>query len=122
MEYHVGSTIKKRLEEVGISKNEFARRINRTPQNVFSIFERESLDTGLLLDISKVLNFDFFRKFNVILLDPLQNKNNPSKSDSVELNAPETELIAELKNEILKLKTENDYLKEINALLREKNK
>ena len=122
MEYHVGSTIKKRLEEVGISKNEFARRINRTPQNVFSIFERESLDTSLLLDISKVLNFDFFRKFNVILLDPLQNKNNSTKSDSAEFNSSEAELIAELKNEIFKLKTENDYLKEINALLREKNK
>ena len=122
MEYHVGSTIKKRLEEVGISKNEFARRINRTPQNVFSIFERESLDTSLLLDISKVLNFDFFRKFNVILLDPLQNKNNSTKPDSAEFNSSEAELIAELKNEIFKLKTENDYLKEINALLREKNK
>ncbi len=122
MEYHVGSTIKKRLEEVGISKNEFARRINRTPQNVFSIFERESLDTSLLLDISKVLNFDFFRKFNFILLDPLHNKNNTQKSDSGEFNSSEAELIAELKNEIFKLKTETEYLKEINALLREKNK
>ena len=122
MEHHLGSIIKKRLEEVGISKNEFARRINRTPQNVFSIFDRESMDTKLLLDISKVLNYDFFIIYNFKPKDSASNINFPiNPTSNTELTSG-AELISILKSEILQLKTENDYLKEINILLRDKMK
>ena len=40
-----------------------ARRINKSPQNVQDIFTRESIDTKLLLDISNVLEFNFFTLF-----------------------------------------------------------
>ncbi len=122
MEHHLGSIIKKRLEEVGISKNEFARRINRTPQNVFSIFDRESMDTKLLLDISKVLNYDFFSIYNFKPKDSASNISLPiNPTSNTELTSG-AELISILKSEILQLKTENDYLKEINILLRDKMK
>jgi hypothetical protein len=122
MEHHLGNIIKKRLEEVGISKNEFARRINRTPQNVFSIFDRESMDTKLLLDISKVLNFDFFSVYNFKLRDTSGNiKNGISDISNID-SISDADLISILKSEILQLKKENDYLKEINLLLRDKLK
>lgn len=61
MEIHIGKVILKKLEEKGMKKSEFARRINKSRQNVQDIFKRESLDTNLLADVSKVLSFDFFQ-------------------------------------------------------------
>ncbi|NBX38656.1 MAG: XRE family transcriptional regulator [Flavobacteriia bacterium] len=52
MEIHLGQLIKAQLEASGMKKSEFARRINRTPQNVFDVFQRKSLDTALLENIS----------------------------------------------------------------------
>ncbi|WP_051313568.1 helix-turn-helix transcriptional regulator [Sporocytophaga myxococcoides] len=60
MAKHIGKLILSRLAELGMNKSEFARRINKSRQNVQDIFKRESVDTDLLLQISKVLNFNFF--------------------------------------------------------------
>jgi transcriptional regulator with XRE-family HTH domain len=57
---HIGKLIRERLEEIGMSKSEFSRRINTSPQNVYGIFKRKSIDTELLQQISEVLKFDFF--------------------------------------------------------------
>ena len=46
-----------------MSKSEFARRINKSPQNVQDIFTRQSIDTKLLFDISEVLGYNFFSLF-----------------------------------------------------------
>jgi hypothetical protein len=63
MKIHVGKAINRRFKELGISKAEFGRRINKTPQNIADIFERESVDTQLLADISDALKFNFFTLF-----------------------------------------------------------
>jgi transcriptional regulator with XRE-family HTH domain len=60
MEIHIGTEIKKTLEVRGLSVTEFARRINKSRENAYSIFSRKSIDTDLLLKISDVLNHDFF--------------------------------------------------------------
>lgn len=62
-EIHIGKLIKMRLEQLGMTKAEFARRINKTPQNVHNMIGRESLDTNLLRNISTVLNYNFFKIF-----------------------------------------------------------
>ena len=56
---HYGQEIKKRFEEHGMSVAEFARRINRSRNTVYSIFRREYVDLQLLMIISDVLKFDF---------------------------------------------------------------
>lgn len=60
MKIHLGKLILAKLKEKKVSKSEFARRINKSRQNVQDIFKRESLDTNLLLEINKALNFNFF--------------------------------------------------------------
>jgi len=60
MAKHIGKLILSRLADLGMNKSEFARRINKSRQNVQDIFKRESVDTDLLLQISKVLNYNFF--------------------------------------------------------------
>jgi len=42
--------------------SEFARRINSSRENAYSIFKRKSIDTDLLQTVSTVLGHDFFGK------------------------------------------------------------
>lgn len=116
MALHIGKIIKKRIEEAGMNKSEFARRINSTPQNIYSIFRRTSIDTDLLWEISRVLNYDFFQHYTTT---PGMNTNSdhliafraaPELSKELALVRRETELAAQ----------ENRYLKELVQLLRGK--
>lgn len=133
MPMHIGKLIKKRLEEVGISKSEFARRIHRTSQNVYDIFERQSLDTALLQTISEILNYDFFQH----CVFEYTAQRSPDLSETLVKEDSESyktmpELVHELtvcnekhrynQKELELLKKENVYLKEINELLKEKGK
>lgn len=59
----IGELIKKVFDERGLSVSEFARRINKSRENVYDIFTRKTIDTGLLYTISEVLKFDFFKYY-----------------------------------------------------------
>jgi transcriptional regulator with XRE-family HTH domain len=113
MALHIGKLIRKRIEQAGMNKSEFARRINSTPQNVYSIFKRESIDTDLLWEISRVLNYDFFQHYTTsggsyINDDPMSSKNATELNKELAHVKRETELFAQ----------ENRYLKELVRLLR----
>jgi len=92
--HHVGQQIKAVVELKGITVTEFAKRINKSRENVYSIFNRKTIDTGLLSKISEVLAFDFFK--------PL------SKSTY------------ELEKVVQALREENGLLKEYTTLLKNK--
>lgn len=100
---HIGSVIQKRTEELGLGPTELGRRISKTKSNVRDIFLRKSIDTDLLLIISKALDYDFFslyqkeqnkrlndleedlallKKQNRILTAVLDEKMNPSRDNS----------------------------------------
>ena len=59
-EVHIGQAIDKRREELGMSKSEFGRLIKIPQQHVNRIFERESIDTAKLVNICRVLDYNFF--------------------------------------------------------------
>ena len=50
-EIHIGQQVKLVLETRGITVTEFAKRINKSRENIYSIFTRKSIDTGLLAKI-----------------------------------------------------------------------
>lgn len=89
---HIGQQIKNVIERKGITITEFAKRINKSRENIYSIFTRKTIDTGLLSKISEVLEFDFFKSF--------------SKS------------LNNLEREIQSLKEENELLKDYNSILK----
>ena len=91
---HIGEQIKSVLEKKGLSVSEFAKRINKSRENCYSIFSRKTIDTGLLSKISTVLEFDFFEQF----------------SKNAENNKVQLELMRE----------EIKMLKDYNALLKSK--
>ena len=90
-EIHIGKEIHEVFINRGLTITEFAKRINKSRENVYNIFTRKSIDTDLLLVISDVLRFDFFLLYIITSKD---------------------------KEEIENLKKEVDLLRELNELLK----
>ncbi|MFM6946840.1 MAG: hypothetical protein ACKOWW_06855 [Flavobacteriales bacterium] len=63
-ELHIGQEIKRVLDASDLSVTDFAKKINKSRGNVYSILTRSSIDTELLAVISSVLNYDFFLLFS----------------------------------------------------------
>lgn len=61
---HIGQLIKAELERQERTPTWLARKISCDRTNIYRIFERESIDTSLLLRISSALNRNFFEEFS----------------------------------------------------------
>lgn len=57
---HIGKLIREQVDRQGKSVVWLANQLSCSRTNIYKIYERPSIDTGLLLRISQVLNFDFF--------------------------------------------------------------
>ena len=55
---HIGSIIHEKVKELGMSVADFAKALHCNRPNAYSIFERKNIDVELLVDISKILNYD----------------------------------------------------------------
>lgn len=93
---NIGKQIKDVFDKKGFTVTEFAKRINKSRENMYSIFKRKTIDTGLLTTISIILEYDFFKLYNL------------SNEDD--------------KKELERLKAENTLLWEVNNLLKTKSK
>ena len=60
---HIGKEIKKRLDELELTKSEFGRRIGVPQQHVNRIFERDTIEVKRLMIICEALDFNFFALF-----------------------------------------------------------
>lgn len=58
-ELHIGKMIRERVEQRGISVEWLARQLCCERTNVYSIYRRRSVDTDLLLRLSRILEYDF---------------------------------------------------------------
>lgn len=58
---HLGTMIKKELKAQGRTVSWLARTIHMERSSVYKIFDRNSVDVGLLVRISLVMNHDFFQ-------------------------------------------------------------
>lgn len=63
---HIGRLIKSVFDASGITVAEFARRINCGRPNVYSIFERNTIDVLQLVSISNALNHNFLNDIATI--------------------------------------------------------
>lgn len=64
MKVHIGKHIAKVLDERGITKRKFAQLINMGERNLYELFKRDTIDTGKLEEISRVLNYNFFKLYD----------------------------------------------------------
>lgn len=61
MSTKIGETIKEKHANSGLSITAFAKKLDITPQTVYDIFERESINTELLMKIGRIFNYNFFQ-------------------------------------------------------------
>ena len=122
MAIHIGRKIKEQLDRQGMSVIEFAKRINRSRNVAYDIFERESIDTGLLNKIGKELKCDFFSLYSI------QKEYNNTNTKNYFVNEPNTHYgkiqndeMKALQKQIEVMQTEINYLKKINSLLEKKS-
>ena len=60
MQIHIGEIIKELVATKKMSVDEFSEKINCSKRNVYKIFDRASIDTEMLIRISKVLGQNLF--------------------------------------------------------------
>ena len=71
---NIGELIKKEVERQNKSHSAFAQSIGIQRQNVGTkVFNKKSIDTELLSEISEILNFNFFQYYKT---NEICNKNN----------------------------------------------
>ena len=61
---NIGNRIKEELIREDRTVSWLARRLNRNRAAVYRILCKNSIDTALLLNISKLLNYDFFKEYS----------------------------------------------------------
>jgi transcriptional regulator with XRE-family HTH domain len=59
----IGQKIKEIFDARNMKPTEFADELGTVRQNVYRIFKKRHVDTGLLLKISQVLNHNFFQYY-----------------------------------------------------------
>lgn len=112
MTVDIGQKIKEVFDRQNMKLTDFADELGTVRQNVYRIFKKRHLDTGLLLKISQVLDHNFFQYY---------------VTDTDTLDAHQSEQMRKIANEAsehqrqLELaKKEIDYLRKIIKLMEEK--
>lgn len=60
----IGQLIKTRLMERGMTVSHLARLLSCERSNLYRLFGKDSIDTRLLLRISRALDYDFFQLYS----------------------------------------------------------
>ena len=60
---NIGLAIEQKLNELGMSKSEFGRKIGIPQQNVNRILAKSNIDTEKLIKISEALGYNFFEHY-----------------------------------------------------------
>lgn len=72
-EIHIGKLIREKMEEERRSADWLANQLSCTRANVYKIYGKSNIDIARLLQISRTLNYDFFKEITVAF-----NKNSDS--------------------------------------------
>jgi hypothetical protein len=119
---HIGKRIKEVLGQSHFTVVDFAVKINKTRTVVYDIFKRQSIDTGLLLKIGKVLDHDFFSVYSTEG-NTKQFKDEKTawlkKNDAI---SALTEELNAVKKQVAELEKKNTLLEKVIELMEEKRK
>ena len=86
---HIGKQIEAVFLQKGLKISVFASQLGTVRDNIYKIFKREDINTNQLLNISKVLGFDFFGDYS-----KLTNLNNTTNIQ-IEYLSNENKLLKE---------------------------
>lgn len=61
---HIGKRIKQKLAEQGKTSLWLAQQLSYNRTTMYKIYDKASLDTQMLLRISRIMQYDFFKEFS----------------------------------------------------------
>jgi transcriptional regulator with XRE-family HTH domain len=105
----IGEKIKEVFDRRQMKLTDFADELGTVRQNVYRIFKKRHLDTGLLLKISQVLNHNFFQYY--------VPKPEETSNENIQLLKSET---ADQLKQLELSRKEIEYLRKIIKLMEEK--
>lgn len=103
----IGAVIQDVFEKRNMKLSDLADQLGTVRQNVYRIFKKKDLDTGLLTKISEVLDHNFFHYY---------------KTPEGTVNHPLDLELADSKAQLELARREIDYLKKIIHLMEEKSR
>lgn len=113
---NIGLSIEQKLNELGMSKSEFGRKIGIPQQNVNRILDKPSIDTDKLVLICEALEYNFFKEytdnFSVASSNSQSGINNQINGDGAHNNVN-----GDTSNAVLQ-----ERIKSLEALLAEKER
>jgi hypothetical protein len=112
MAVEIGHKIKEVFDHQNMKLTDFADELGTVRQNVYRIFKKRHLDTGLLLKISQVLNHNFFQYY----ISSSETGDVFQVAELKKLSQENTEHLRQLEL----AKKEIDYLRKIIKLMEEK--
>ncbi len=71
---HIGHLIREQLRKDQRGASWLAREIHCTRNHVYKIFNKPSLDSNLLLRISKAMHFNFFRYYSAEVAEEMKER------------------------------------------------
>jgi hypothetical protein len=115
---HIGKKIKEVLKSSRIGATEFGEKINKSRTVVYDIFDRDTIDTGLLQKISKVLDHNFFSYYSSELQQVKDDRPGYTKKPDMMLALGEE--LKTLKKQITEMEKRYELLEKVNRLTEEK--
>ncbi len=101
---HKGQVIEKAVKQSGISITQLAKKLRKSRQSVYNIFETQNVPWDLILDIGKAIHYDFSKDFKQ--LKTYSTKTDPviAEEDNAEYWKQKYILLLEEYNQLLKNK------------------
>jgi transcriptional regulator with XRE-family HTH domain len=104
-EVQIGSRVQEVFESRNMKLSDLADQLGTVRQNVYRIFKKKDLDTGLLIKISEVLDHNFFHYY---------------KTPEPSVDHPLDKELSDARSQMELARKEIDYLKKIIVLMEEK--
>ena len=114
---NIGLSIEQKLNELGMSKSEFGRKIGVPQQNVNRILDKTSIDTDKLATISEALGYNFFKEYTDDLSDTSMEVSLAGNNNQVNGNGAHNNI-----NGDLSAASWEERVKSLEALLAEKER
>ncbi len=114
---NIGLSIEQKLNELGMSKSEFGRKIGVPQQNVNRILDKTSIDTDKLATISEALGYNFFKEYTDDLSDTSMEVSLAGNNNQVNGNGAHNNINGDVSAAIWE-----ERVKNLEALLAEKER
>jgi predicted transcriptional regulator len=114
---NIGLSIEQKLNELGMSKSEFGRKIGVPQQNVNRILDKTSIDTDKLATISEALGYNFFKEYTDDLSDTSMEVSLAGNNNQVNGNGAHNNINGDVSTTIWE-----ERIKALEALLAEKER